>query len=307
MRHVIALGVSDTGTRAALVGPDGTPLYEEWRAVGRGAGPEAAMEELLPFAEELRARGRDRFGTAAEAVGVAVPGAVPVRGTEVGSGGLRRAGIRERLSRGLRRIPVVLAPEVRAAALAEGRLGAGRGAGRFLFVSLDGRVAGAIGTDRGIETGAHDGAGAIGHVVVRPGGPVCGCGRRGCLDAVASAAAIARSWAAASGAPVADAIGCARAAGNGDAAAAEVWQAAVEALADGLITAHTLLDSRTLIIGGGLAAAGETLFAPLRAAVRKRIAFRRLPGIVPAALGDTAGCLGAGLLARDLLAVGAGR
>ncbi|MYR85465.1 ROK family protein, partial [Streptomyces sp. SID685] len=53
--------------------------------------------------------------------------------------------------------------------------------------------------------------------------------------------------------------------------------------------------------GGGLAEAGEVLFQPLRDAVRRRVTFQKLPSIVPAALGDTAGCLGAGLLARDLL------
>ena len=85
-----------------------------------------------------------------------------------------------------------------------------------------------------------------------------------------------------------------------------VWQDAVDALADGLVTALTLLDPRTLIIGGGLAEAGETLFTPLRAAVEERVTFQKLPAIVPAALGDTAGCLGAGLLAWDLLATGPG-
>ena len=75
----------------------------------------------------------------------------------------------------------------------------------------------------------------------------------------------------------------------------------MDTLADGLITALTLLDPRTLIIGGGLAEAGETLFTPLGEAVRQRITFQKPPTIVPAALGDTAGCLGAGLLAWDLL------
>ncbi|CAM5598463.1 ROK family protein [Streptomyces violaceorubidus] len=75
----------------------------------------------------------------------------------------------------------------------------------------------------------------------------------------------------------------------------------MDALADGLVTALTLLDPRVLIIGGGLAEAGETLFSPLRDAVRRRVTFQKLPEIVPAALGDTAGCLGAGLMAWDLL------
>lgn len=92
-----------------------------------------------------------------------------------------------------------------------------------------------------------------------------------------------------------------KAVASGDARAQSVWQRAVDALADGLVTGLTLLDPRTVIIGGGLAEAGDTLFTPLREAVRRRVTFQRLPSIVPAALGDAAGCLGAGLLARDLL------
>jgi glucokinase len=88
---------------------------------------------------------------------------------------------------------------------------------------------------------------------------------------------------------------------SGDPNAVRVWQHAIDALADGLVTALTLLDPRTLIIGGGLAEAGDTLVTPLREAVRRRITFQKLPRIVPAALGDAAGCLGAGLLAWDLL------
>lgn len=138
--------------------------------------------------------------------------------------------------------------------------------------------------------------------MVRPGGPACGCGQHGCLETLASASAVSRAWAAASGDPDADAAHCAKAVESGDLRAREVWLAAIGALADGLVTAITLLDPRTVIIGGGLAEAGETLFTPLRTAVEERVTFQRLPEIVPAALGDTAGCLGAGLLAWDLLA-----
>src|SRR5690606_17471313 len=152
---------------------------------------------------------------------------------------------------------------------------------------------------------AHGFAGEIGHIVVRPGGAPCPCGGRGCLERYASAAAVSAAWAAAGGDPDADAADCARAVESGDPRARAVWQEAVDALADGLVTALTLLDPRTLIIGGGLAEAGETLFAPLREAVRRRITFQKPPSIVPAALGDTAGCLGAGLLARDLLTASA--
>ncbi|MFE7551698.1 ROK family protein [Streptomyces gardneri] len=308
MRHVIALDVGGTGMKAALVGLDGALLYETRRAIGRERGPAAVVESILGCAKSLHVHGQTHFGVAAEAVGVTVPGIVDAeRGVAVRSAdlGWRNVPLRGLLGHRLGRIPVALGHDVRTRGLAECRVGAGRGTGRFLFVSLGTGIAGAIGMDDGIEAGAHGCAGEIGHIVVRPGGPVCGCGGRGCLDAVASAAAVGRAWATAGGERTADAADCARAVEAGDEAASGVWRAAVDALADGLVTALTVLDPRTLVIGGELAEAGATLFTPLRAAVAERVTFQKLPAIVPAALGDAAGCVGAGLLARDLLAVAA--
>ncbi|MER6614833.1 ROK family protein [Streptomyces xantholiticus] len=305
MRHVIALDVGGTGMKAALVGVDGTLLHEARRATGRERGADAVVESVLGFAEDLRAHGQKHLGTAAEAAGVAVPGIVDAEhGIAVYAANLgwRDVPMRELLSRRLDGAPVALGHDVRTGGLAEGRIGAGRGIDRFLFVPLGTGIAGAIGIAGTIEAGAHGCAGEIGHIVVRHGGPVCGCGQRGCLETLASAAAVTRAWAAASGEAAADAADCAKAVEAGDKTATTVWQEAVDALADGLVTALTLLDPRTLIIGGGLAEAGETLFTPLRAAVEERVTFQKLPTIVPAALGDTAGCLGAGLLAWDLLA-----
>ena len=254
------------------------------------------------FAAERYAAGTDHHGPPA-AAGIAVPGIVDEEhGTAVYAANLgwKDVPLRDLLAERLG-VPVALGHDVRTGGLAEGRIGAGRGAARFLFVPLGTGIAGAIGIDGRVESGAHGFAGEIGHVVVRPGGTLCPCGQRGCLERYASAAAVSEAWAAAGGTPDAAAADCARAVAAGDPGARRVWQEAVDALADGLVTALTLLDPRTLIIGGGLAEAGEVLFQPLRDAVRRRVTFQKLPSIVPAALGDTAGCLGAGLLARDLL------
>ncbi|MFF2061760.1 ROK family protein [Streptomyces sp. NPDC058200] len=305
MRHVIALDVGGTGMKAALIGADGALLYEARRPTGRERGPEAVVETILGFAADLRAYGTEHFGESAVAAGVAVPGIVDAeRGIAVYAANLgwRDVPMRQLVGERLGGVPVALGHDVRTGGLAEGRLGAGKGADRFLFLALGTGIAGAIGIDGLIEAGAHGSAGEIGHVVVRPDGPLCGCGQRGCLETLASAAAVTRAWAAASGDPEADAADCAKAVESGDPAAVRVWRDAVDALAAGLVTALTLLDPRTLIIGGGLGEAGETLFTPLRAAVEERVTFQKLPEIVPAALGDTAGCLGAGLLAWDLLA-----
>ena len=303
MRHVIALDVGGTGMKAALVGPAGELLHRARRATERERGPDAVVEGILDFAAELRAHGVRHLGEPAAAAGVAVPGIVDEeRGLAAYSANLgwRDLPLRELLAHRLG-VPVALGHDVRTGGLAEGRIGAGRGADRFLFVPLGTGIAGAIGIGGRVEAGAHGFAGEIGHIVVRPGGTACPCGQRGCLERYASAAAVSEAWAAASGDPEADAADCAKAVVSGDPNAVRVWQDAVDALADGLVTALTLLDPRTLIIGGGLAEAGETLFTPLRDAVRHRVTFQKEPSIVPAALGDTAGCLGAGLLAWDLL------
>jgi glucokinase len=304
VRHVIALDVGGTGVKAALVGPDGALLYETRRATGRERGADAVVAGILDLAAELSAHGAAELGEPAAAAGAVVPGIVDAeRGIAVYAANLDwdHVPLRDLLSERLGGVPVALGHDVRTGGLAEGRIGAGRSADRFLFVALGTGIAGAIGIDGVIEPGAHGAAGEIGHVVVRPGGPPCGCGQRGCLERLASAAAVSRAWAAACGDPEADAAACAKAVASGDLRAAEVWQQAVDALADGLLAALTLLDPRTLIVGGGLAEAGDTLFVPLRAAVEQRVTFQNLPDIVPAALGDTAGCRGAGLLAWDLL------
>jgi glucokinase len=303
VRHVIALDVGGTGMKAALAGPEGELLYQARRPTGREQGPDAVVAGILGFAAEVRAYGAEHFGTPASAAGVAVPGIVDeARGIAAYAANLgwHDVPLRDLLAERLG-VPVALGHDVRTGGLAEGRVGAGRGADRFLFVALGTGIAGAIGVDGRVEAGAHGFAGEIGHIVVRPGGSPCPCGQRGCLERFASAAAVSEAWATASGDPGADAADCAKAVESGDPRARAVWQEAVDALADGLVTALTLLDPRTLIIGGGLAEAGETLFTPLREAIRHRITFQKQPSIVPAALGDTAGCLGAGLLAWDLV------
>jgi glucokinase len=304
VRHVIALDVGGTGMKAALVGAGGELLHQARLATGRDRGPDAVVASILDFAAELRAHGERHFGEPASAAGVAVPGIVDAeRGVAVYAANLgwRDVPLRALLAERLGGIPVALGHDVRTGGLAEGRVGAGLGADRYLFVALGTGIAGAIGVEGRVEAGAHGFAGEIGHIVVRPGGTPCPCRQRGCLERYASAAAVSEAWAAATGDPEADAADCAKAVESGDPRAQEIWQGAVDALADGLVTALTLLDPRTLIIGGGLAEAGETLFTPLRAAVRRRVTFQKLPSIVPAALGDTAGCLGAGLMAWDLL------
>ncbi|MEV0215354.1 ROK family protein [Micromonospora sp. NPDC050695] len=305
-RVVVALDVGGTGMKCALVRPDGVAVRTERHPTDATRGPDAVVDTILDVAVGLADKAR-ADGLTPVAVGIAVPGIVDeARGVAVWSAnvGFRDVPLRD-LAVSRLGLPTALGHDVRVGGLAEARLGAGRGAGHVLFVAIGTGIAAAHVVDGAAAVGAHGAAGEIGHIMVRPDGPRCGCGRPGCLEAVASAAAIGRRYAELAGETVGvvTTAEVAQRAAAGEPLAGRVWQEAVEALADGLATGQALFDVATIVLGGGLAQAGDRLFDPLRAALHERMTFHREPRLVAAALGDEAGCLGAALLALDALGV----
>ena len=297
---VIALDVGGTSIKSGLVAAaDHTVRHTERHPTGADRGSAAVVETILATAEALAARA-GRAGLVPRAVGIVVPGVVDESGgLAVWSAnvGFRDVPLRE-LAAARLGLPAALGHDVRAGGLAEARLGAAAGAGHVLFVAIGTGIAAAHVVAGHAFAGAHGAAGEIGHIVVRPDGPPCGCGARGCLEAIASASAVARRYAQRAGA-AATAAEVAERARTGDPVAGQVWQETVDALADGLLTGQALFDPEVVVLGGGLAEAGDTLLEPLRAALRQRITFHREPRLVGAALGDEAGCLGAALLACE--------
>jgi glucokinase len=299
---VVALDVGGTGMKCGLVRRDGTVHHSERHPTLAQRGPEAVTANILDIAAGLAERAR-ADGLAPVAAGVAVPGVVDEEtGTAVWSSnvGFRDVPLRDLVSQWLG-LPAVLGHDVRVGGMAEARLGAGREQRHVLFIAIGTGIAAAHVVDGKAFAGAHGAAGEVGHIIVRPGGPPCNCGARGCLEAIASASAVGRRYAELSGDPGVTAYDVATRAAAGEELANRVWTEAVEAFADGLLTAQALYDAGIVVLGGGLAEAGEALLAPLRVALEARITFHRVPRIVRAALGDTAGCLGAALLALDSL------
>jgi glucokinase len=312
---VIAVDVGGTMIKSGLVAGNGSLAHGHRHPTGAERGPEAVVETILQVAAGLVDAAR-ADGANPRAVGVAVPGIVDeASGVAVWSAnlGLRDAPLRDLVATRTG-LPTALGHDIRGGGVAEARLGAGRGARYVTFVAVGTGLAAAQVIDGQPVTGAHGAAGELGHVIVRPNGPPCACGARGCLEAVASAAAVARRYAElGGGSPAPEGIGAEGAGAEGAADAAAVaaaveagvdtavraWRETVDALADGLVIGQALFDAELIVLGGGLAAAGDTLFAPLRTAVKERLTFHREPRLVPAALGENAGCLGAGLLAWD--------
>lgn len=300
---VIAVDIGGTGIKCALVDADGsgTVRHTERHATGAERGPDAVVATIIAVAAGLAAtaRAKDLNPVAA---GLVAPGVIDEReGIAVWSAnvGFRKVPLRDLVSAEIG-LPAALGHDVRAGGLAEARLGAGRGIGRVWFVPVGTGIAGAYIANGAVDPGAHGASGEIGHVVVRENGPACGCGARGCLEAIASASAVGRRYQQLTGKD-GNSASVARLVATGDADATTVWNETVSALADGLRIGITLYDPDMIVIGGGLAEAGETLTGPLTTAVRERLTFQTMPALVRATLGDKAGCLGAALLATDLV------
>lgn len=234
-----------------------------------------------------------------EAVGMALPGIFDEdRGVGVWSENLGwhdvdfRSLIQERF-----RLPVAVSHDVRAAALAELRLGAATGLRDVAVITLGtGIAAGVIVDGKPLVAGGY--AGEIGHAVVDVDGEPCLCGNRGCLEATASAAAIARRYGDASGNPVAGAREVLERARSGDRTAKMIWSSAIDALSLGISHLSAVIAPQAIVIGGGLSEAGDALFEPLQERVNDR--FRLRPTrLLRAHLGEDAGVIGAAIGARE--------
>ncbi len=143
-----------------------------------------------------------------------------------------------------------------------------------------------------IPTGPRGWAGEIGHAPVGPGGRPCPCGGRGCLERYLGRDGFIQS-AREAGLSADSPEALARMAGMGDSAAVEVFSCAARNLAGALAQASLLLDLDRIVIGGGIASAGDLLFSPLTAAFREAVALPLPTTIHPARLGGEAGLLGA--------------
>jgi len=208
-------------------------------------------------------------------------------------------------------VPALLDNDANAAALGEHRHGAGRGYRHLVYITQSTGIGGGVIVRGELVHGVCDGAGEVGHMTVLPDGPVCGCGGRGCLEALCSGTGIARRARERLAAGASSALSSlsseevtaravAEAARAGDTLASEVWDEMIHYLAVGVGNLFNALAPEAIVIGGGVSEAGEQLFAPLRERVRERA--RMLPpekiNILQASLGGDSALHGAVILAQ---------
>jgi len=203
-------------------------------------------------------------------------------------------------------VPTFVENDANAAALGEAWVGAGVGVRDQIYITVSTGIGGGLIFNGDLYHGVSGTAGEIGHMTVEPDGPVCTCGRRGHLEGLASGHAIARmaeeavragrqTRLAALPSGALDAAVVAQAALDGDAVAREIYARAGQHIGIAVASLVNVLNPAMVVFGGGVSKVGDLLFDTVRRVVRER-AFERpaeAAKIVPAALGDDVGVIGA--------------
>lgn len=303
----VAVDIGGTKLAAGVVEADGT-----LRAHQRQPTPDGGLAALVEAVAGLVRK----LGDARMPVGVGFPGFIDLAGTVRSAPNLPAlvgAPLQPRLEAGCG-VGVTVVNDADAAAWGELCRGAGRGGDGLAMLTIGTGVGGGLVVNGRLVRGAHGAAGELGHTIIDEGGPLCGCGNRGCLEAHASGTAITRkareavaAGEVAAGSPLASAAEL-----GGEvvtAAGAEGDRDALAVLADagfwlgvGVASIANAVDPPVIVVGGGAAVgAGEALLAPARGACAQRVLgapSREPPPLRPGELGEHAGLVGAGLLTR---------
>jgi len=303
-----SVDLGGTNIKAALGKADGTVLVADTAPTRSHEGPEAVLERIAHLVNDLA----EKVDAIPSALGMGVPGLVDLahgrtlflpnlatqwRGVDV------RALLSPRVD-----CPVYLLNDVRTATLGEMEYGHGREVASFIFFAIGTGIGGGIVIDHKLRLGPLGAAAEMGHQTIVPDGPICGCGNRGCMEALASGPAVA-----AAGvrllrnglAPILHGIvegdlnrvtpeTMAQAAREGEETVQIEIRRAAEYIGIGVANMVTALHPERVVFGGGVAQMGDLLLDPIREVLRLRV--RMFPAdsvsVVVSQLGDRAGTLG---------------
>lgn len=288
-RYVLGYDVGGTKISSVLGDETGKILATLRKPTVRHLGSRKLADDLVQMGHSLL----DKFGlTKPDSIGVTFAGLVDSeKGTVISSPnilGLKNFPISKALENefGVR---THLENDATAATIAERIFGQGKEHDNFVYMTLSTGIGGGAFLGGKLYRGAHGMAGEIGHMVVMSNGPVCGCGRRGCLEAIASGRGIARR--------VAENITAVKESElysglrpsdidakkvfefkkKGDMFSQLIVEETIYYLAVGIVNIIDIFDPEVMIIGGGIANAGDELFRPLRAAVHEEFKSMQRP------------------------------
>lgn len=319
MSYIVAIDLGGMSAKGALFSEDGKILTEDRVKTAACDGFEKTVQDLADMTQRLARQANVTFAQV-QAVGVGAPGVV-----DSGSGRVLRWSnfnwndlpLAQRLSERLQK-PVFIANDANVAALGEATYGATAKYQSSILLTIGTGVGGGMVFDGKLIEGFKSAGAELGHVTIREGGLPCACGRRGCYERYASATALikqtrhamvedlqSKMWQLADGKiENVDGRTAFEAARQGDETAKKVVSQFVGYLSEGIADFVNILRPEAIVLGGGVANEGETLFEPLRKAVDERtyIAMDIVPlKIVGAKLGNRAGIYGAYCLAKSKL------
>ncbi|MCL0070736.1 ROK family protein [Dehalococcoidia bacterium] len=310
---VVAVDIGGTSFRVALADREGRLLARSAEPTRPQEGPGSGIRRLKNAIRKTASSVSFK-----EVAGIAVGSAGPIdplRGVILTPASLptwRDVPLKDQLEEEFQ-IPIWMESDADLAALGEHRFGAGRGFDRLIYITVSTGIGGGIISNGEFLRGCGLSVAEIGHMVVDPDGPVCNCGGRGHLEAVASGTAIARmaverisqgdlsdiSRLVRGDLSMVTAETVVEAAGQGDVTAQAVMQKAGTSLGIAVVSLIHIFDPEVVIIGGGVSNAGELILNPIRQVITERAMpdFRNRARVVRSSLADDSVILGAVALA----------
>jgi glucokinase len=316
----IGIDLGGTNIKAALVDTETGEITATRSTPTRAReGHDAVIAEMAALSEEIVSASKLSKADVG-GVGVGIPGALDLdRGMTVFlpnlPGNWRNVSVRDQLAQ-LTGLPVAILNDARSMTLGEWKFGAGRGVDIACY-TLGTGIGGGLVINGKLHLGGKGSAGELGHVSVDLNGPRCGCGSFGCIEAYASGPAIAAMGmkAVVQGRNTIIAEMCendlnritpeliCEAARSGDEAAREIYEFAGKVIGAGVANVIMAVTPRRIVIGGGVAAAGDLIIDPIRRSMRARVFMvdSLQVEVVQALLGNNAGLIGAALWAREMI------
>ncbi|MGQ9631504.1 MAG: ROK family protein [bacterium] len=314
---MVGVDVGGTAIKAGIVDPQGKILEMVERDTEADEEPRKTIERIGKLVLELTRE------TDAAGVGVGMPGLIDSKkGIVYTSPNLkmwRDVPLREMMESHTK-LPVCVGNDVNLAALGEKMYGAGIGRENLILITLGTGVGGGLIINNKLYEGSSGIAGEVGHILVSESGPLCGCGNRGCLESHVGGPRIVErtvglirmgwktSLAERTGGNLTEITPkmIFEEASKGDELARAVAEEVGHYIGIALADLINVFDPEIIIVGGGISAAGDILFSPIRRTVKLRsfVYTRRPIPIVPAKLGNRAGIIGAASLARVSLKTG---
>jgi glucokinase len=306
----IGIDLGGTALKIVVTSDDGTILGIRRTRTEARSSRDTIIAQIVSLVGQLR----DELEATApsirfSAVGLAVPGVIDAAAGRVEFtvaleedwNGFSATAALERLLG----LPTVLINDAQAATFGEQMQGGGRGYRDFACITVGTGIGGGLVFDNRLYPGSRGMSGVLGHTTVLPDGPLCGCGNRGCLEMVASGAAIVR---AAKQMKLEHRLGdgpigidslpkaVADAARNGDAIARNIYEEVGVFLGIALGNLVCILNPQAIVVGGGVSQAGELLLEPIRREIKQRTAvFSEERGgvdVIQSPLGTDAGAIG---------------